>query len=95
MRLLVPALLCAICWPAAATTPCLTPEAAMAVAEYATRGLAVRARLDKKHTAGFGTWVVRVHMPGEDQGWRCFISRDTGMLLKKMRIPNPPAPRGR
>lgn len=91
MKLLVPALLCAACWPAAATTPCLTPEAAMAVAQSETLGEAVSARPVRLHTAGFGGWEVLVHMSGQDQGWRCIISRDSGRLLKKTRIPNPPS----
>jgi len=91
MKLLVPVLVCAACWPAAATTPCLTPEAAMAAAEIETGGQAVQARLIRNHTAGFGTWEVLVHLPGADHGWRCLISRDTGRLLKKRPIPNPAA----
>jgi hypothetical protein len=91
MKLLVPAIVCAIGWPVVATTPCLTPEAAMAVAESATLGEAVSAHRIVTHTAGFGEWAVLVHMPGEDQGWRCVISRDSGKVLRKKRIQNPPS----
>ena len=91
MRLLVPALFCAICWPVAATTPCLSPEEAMAVAETATLGEAVTARRIVTHTAGFGEWEVLVHMPNESHGWRCIISRDSGKVLKQQRIKNPPS----
>ena len=91
MKFRVPALVCAAGWVVAAATPCLTPEAAKAVAEHATLGEAVTAIQIANHTAGFGAWEVLVHMPGEDQGWRCVISRDSGKLLKKQRIQNPPS----
>lgn len=87
----LPAIVCAVCWPVLATTPCLTPDAAKAVAEHATLGEAVTAVQVVTHTAGFGAWEVLVRMPGEDQGWRCVISRDSGRLLKKQRIQNPPS----
>jgi hypothetical protein len=63
----------------------------MAVAEHATLGEAVTAIQISTHTAGFGAWEVLVHMSGEDQGWRCVISRDSGKVLKKQRIQNPPS----
>ncbi len=91
MKLLVPVLFCAVCWPGAATTPCLTPEQAKAVAESATLGEAVSARRIVTHTAGFGEWEVLVHLPEGDHGWRCVISRDSGKLLKQERIKNPPS----
>jgi hypothetical protein len=92
MKLLLPVLIGAICWPAAATTPCLTAEEAKAIAENATLGEAVSAhRVHHPQTAGFPPWLVLVHMPGQDYGWRCIISRDNGKLLRKQRIPNPPS----
>lgn len=91
MKFLLPALICSICLPAIATTPCLTPEEAKAIAENETLGEAVSAHRLREHHNGFPPWVVLVHMQGQDQGWRCIISRDTGKLLKKERIPNPPS----
>jgi len=92
LKILLPALLCSICWPAAATTPCLTPEEAKAIAESETMGEAVTAHpVRHDRSGGFPPWLVLVHMPGQDYGWRCIISRDTGKVLKKERVPNPPS----
>lgn len=90
MKLILSAPILAGCALLAGTNPCLDPEAAKAVAECETLGEAVSARL-VKGGAGFGRWEVLVHMPGAEQGWRCFIRRDTSILEGKERIPNPPS----
>ena len=62
------------------------------MAESETLGEAVTAHRDQHHhRAGFAPWVVLVHMPGQDQGWRCVIAWDTGKLLEKKAIRNPPS----
>jgi hypothetical protein len=70
----------------------LTADEAKAIAESETLGEAVTAHpVRQHHSGGFPPWLVLVHMPGQDHGWRCIISRDTGKLLKKERIANPPS----
>jgi len=92
MKILLPLLLCSIGGVVAAITPCTSAAEAKAVAESETMGEAVSAHRDQHHhRAGFAPWVVRVHMPGQDQGWRCIIAWDTGKLLEKKAIPNPPS----
>lgn len=70
--------------------PCLTEQEAKGVAECETLGEAVSARL-LPHNASFGKWEVLVHMPAETEGWRVFIHRDSGKLIERHRIPNPPS----
>jgi hypothetical protein len=74
----------------AAFTPCMTPEAAKAVAEAATLGEGVTA-VRVSTGRSFGGWEVLVHMPGQKKGWKCLIDWDTGKVLKKEPIDNPPS----
>jgi len=88
----LPLLLCSLGGVVSAITPCNSAAEAKSVAESETMGEAVTARRDPHHhRAGFAPWVVLVHMPGQDQGWRCIIAWDNGKLLKKEAIPNPPS----
>jgi len=92
MHPVLPGLLVAICMPAfAATTPCLTAEAAKAVAESVTLGEAVTARQVNLHRAGFPSWEVLVHRQGKKKGLRLIIDQATRKVLKRELVRNPPS----
>jgi len=92
MSFLRSVLLVTICLPAlAAATPCLTAEAAKAVAEARTLGEAVTARQVRPQRAGFPSWEVLVHRPGKKKGVRLIIDQATSEVLRKESIPNPPS----
>jgi hypothetical protein len=69
-----------------------TAREAKSIAERETGGLAVSARPIPLNGAS-GGWEVDLHMPNENQGWRCVIDDDTHMVHTKTRIDNPPAPK--
>ncbi len=92
--LLVPALLAPAKPPRAISVPVKTAREAKAIAERNTGGIAVSARCIPLNGAT-GGWLVDVHMPGEDRGWRCVVDNDTHRVLTKTRIPNPRLPKAR
>ena len=63
---------------------------AKAIAERETGGKAVSARRIPLNGAS-GGWEVDVHMPHEDQGWRCIVDADTHMVHSKTRVQQPGA----
>jgi hypothetical protein len=76
------------------TRPVRSPQEARNIAEKATGGLAVSARLVPLN-GSTGGWAVDLHMPGEDRGWRCIVDRDSHTIYTRTRIPNPPKPKPR
>lgn len=74
--------------------PLVSMKDAKAIAARDTGGIPVSAHEIPLNGAS-GGWEVDVHMPNEDQGWRCIIDDDTRMVHTKNRIPNPPVHRGR
>lgn len=58
------------------------------IAERNTGGIATGARPIPLNGAT-GGWEVDIHMPDEDQGWRCIVDCDTHMVHMKTHIPNP------
>jgi hypothetical protein len=76
------------------TRPVRSPQEARNIAERATGGVAVSARLVPLN-GSTGGWAVDLHMPGEDRGWRCVVDRDSHTIYTRTRIPNPPLPKPR
>jgi hypothetical protein len=91
MRALLPAIFCSpvLAWVPA--QPCATSDHAKALAEVETRGEAVTA-LPVEHD-GVPGWIVDVHMPGKDKGWRVLIDRELAKVRWKDAIDNPPSKR--
>lgn len=78
------------CVSLSAFQPCLSHKAAKRLAEDATGGVAVRSRKVPQN-GSLHAWEVLVRMPNDNHGWRVRIDRDTGKVLKKESIDNPPA----
>ena len=71
--------------------PLVSEKDAKSIAARDTGGVPVSAR-EIPLNAASGGWEVDVHMPNENQGWRCVIDDDSRMVTTKTRIPNPAAP---
>jgi hypothetical protein len=74
--------------------PVTTAREAKAIAERKTGGIAVSARRIPLNGAT-GGWEVDVHMPRDEQGWRCIVDRDSHGVRSRTRIPNPRPPKKR
>lgn len=74
--------------------PVHSAREAKAICEQETGGSAVSAHRIPLNGAT-GGWEVDLHMPKENQGWRCIVDNDTHMVRTKTRIPNPPPHKGR
>jgi hypothetical protein len=77
-----------------ATRPVKTAQEARDLAERATGGLAVSARLFPLN-GSTGGWAVALHIPGEGHGWHCLLDRDSHSIYTRPRIPNPSRPKPR
>ncbi|HLO66051.1 MAG TPA: hypothetical protein VK188_03460 [Holophaga sp.] len=85
--LLMPAV-CAAAYGWSPVQPCTTPEYAKTLAEVDTGREAVVA-LPIIQTDGTKGWLVEVHMPGKEKGWRCIIDCDLAKARSRDPIPNP------
>ena len=88
MRILLSALLCTLAFGNPSHHACRSGKEARAIAELDTHGEAVTHH-HVIQTDGTPGWVVLVHMPGKEKGWKCMVDVDTARVRWKEAIRNP------